>query len=132
MAQLHWLTHYAKLGNEIYANTQDLSQLAKRARQLCTSVTNMVKIIGSPTPSNTKPPVTSIWGVCVGYSLENYRDDDCLKDPKYTIIPTTGLFISEKWTRMYDTRQIIPPQKVQFEHVVKLCNDCGYEKVVHR
>jgi hypothetical protein len=133
MEQLHWLTHYAKLGNEIFANTQDISQLARRARLLCTSVTNMVKIVGSPTPSNTKPPVEKIWGLCVGRNLENYRDDECLKEPEYSIFPTTALLIQPKWTYMYDTREIIEPQNVIYvNRYTKICEDDGYKKVFYR
>lgn len=129
MDQLHWLTHYAKLGNEICANTQDLSQLAKRARKLCTSVTNMVKIIGSRTPSNTKPPIDFIWGLCVGYDLENYRDDECLSEPKYSIIPSTALMIKTKWTDMYDTREIIEPSNIiNVTKYTKYCEEDGYQR----
>lgn len=135
--QLHWLTHYAKLGNTIYATTQDYSQLARRARLLATDVFNVVKLFGTPTPSPTKPPIKHIYGVYVMYRLLNHRDENALTEPDYRglmpfPIPSAIENINARWTSMYDTRQIIKPKNSPLEHIERKCLVCNKLHVAHR
>lgn len=117
-SQLQWLTHYAKNGIEIYANTQFFNQLAKRARQLATEVYTSFKVIGTPRPSPTRPAVKRPWGLIVGLEMENFTDEEALDNPVYTKVPLIGLpipafieFVEKKYTDMYNTKHKIIPEK---------------------
>jgi len=60
----HWLTQGAKTGVRVYATSQDFSQVEKQFRLLCNRVFVVKKLIGSPRPMKTAPPVKHIWGLC--------------------------------------------------------------------
>jgi len=61
----HWLTQGAKSGVHVYGACQDFSQVEKQFRLLCNEVYQVIKIIGSPRPMKTRPPVTRVWGICM-------------------------------------------------------------------
>jgi len=60
-----FISQYRKRGLEIYSNTQDFSYVDKRARGFITNLFVLTKILGSPDPSPTKPPIKKIWGVII-------------------------------------------------------------------
>jgi len=61
----HWLTQGAKSGIHVYGACQDFSQVEKQFRLLCNEVYQIIKVIGSPRPMKTRPPVKRVWGVCM-------------------------------------------------------------------
>lgn len=110
-SQLFWLAHYAKNGCEIYMVTQSLRDISRPVREKITSVYQMFKLIGSPTPSNTRPPIKKVWGLVMGLSIVNFKDDEeALKKPNYRLFPPRRFFpITKKLVDIYDTREIIRP-----------------------
>lgn len=135
-----WLSQGAKTGIEMYGTAQDFAQVDKAFRRLTTDLYHITKIMGSRRPTPTKPPVRSIWGVCMKQTLNPraYKEDDQKFD-------TSGFpwffFIRKKYCDMYDTRQKIevgnlPPLR----HVVQYCEHfesddpnhrCDFKKLSH-
>jgi len=132
-----FLSQYRKRGVDIYANTQDFSMIDLRARLMITSVYTLNKIIGSPDPSPTKPPVTKIWGLVLMRQLEDFLADDP-HNKKYFLLPSI-FFISAEDVAMYDTRQDIPASPpLPLRHVERFCEFhgvpghlCSFHKIVH-
>lgn len=101
-----FLSQYRKRGVDIYANTQDFSMIDFRARLMVTNVKTVTKLIGSPDPTPTKPPIKKIWGIILVRDLETIFSDDPT-NKKYSMIPTM-FFIEKEDIEIYDTRQDIP------------------------
>lgn len=121
-----FLSQYRKRGIDIYANTQDFSMIDARARLMVTRVASLRKIIGSPDPSPTKPPVLKIWGLVMVRDLETIFSDDPTKK-KYNLIPSF-FFIDREDIEIYDTRQDVPaspqlPRKRFFREVKYIGGD---------
>jgi len=124
-----FLSQYDKRGVEIYANTQDYSLIDLRARLFVTRVATMVKLIGSPRPSPTKPPVKHIWGLILVREVVEWKATDPSKK-QYQMIPSFFL-IDRDDVSIYDTRQSIeqtslPVKKLRIQMV--RCDEDGYEK----
>jgi len=62
--QLDFITQGAKSGVNMYAASQDFSQVHKQFRLLVNQVFVVTKMIGSRRPMKSAPPVRFIWGVC--------------------------------------------------------------------
>lgn len=125
-----FLSQYRKRGVDIYANTQDFSMVDARARLMVTRVATLAKMIGSPDPSPTKPPVRRIWGLIAVREVENYKASDPQKK-EYGMIPSF-FFIDREDVEIYDTRQDInsgklPVRKLRKE--VQVCEDDGYTRI---
>lgn len=99
-----FLSQIRKRGIEIYANTQDFSMVDARARIMITGVKTLNKIIGSPDPSATKPPVKNPWGLVLVRAVTNYKVTDPEKK-KYSFLDWGFLLIEKELTDMYDTTQ---------------------------
>lgn len=129
-----WLSQGAKSGIEMYGSAQDFAQVDLAFRRLTTHLYHIVKVIGSPRPSATKPPVTKVWGVCMIRELNprEYKEDKKSFD-KTQMIPSFFL-IEKAHCEIFDTTQKImrsaPPR---LKHVHRTCeNDsCGYVKIQH-
>ncbi len=63
MEQMHFLTQGAKSGVNVYACSQDFSQVHKHFRLLTNEVYVITKLIGSRRPMKSAPPVNYIWGI---------------------------------------------------------------------
>jgi len=100
-----FLSQYRKRGVDIYANTQDFSMVDARARLMVTRVASLSKIIGSPDPSPTKPPVNRVWGLVAVRDVENYKEVSPDKK-RYGLVPSF-FFIDREDIEIYDTRQAI-------------------------
>lgn len=110
------LSQYRKRGIDIYANTQDFSMVDARARLMVTRVATLTKIIGSPDPSPTKPPIKTIWGLIGVQEVNNYKETNPDKK-EYSVIPSF-FFIDKEDVEIYDTRQAIsagqlPPKRLR-------------------
>jgi len=99
-----FLSQYRKRGIDIYANTQDFSMIDARARLMITRVATLSKLIGSPDPSPTKPPVKRIWGITMVRDVINYKEDKP-EFKKYGM--PSFFFIDREDVEIYDTRQDI-------------------------
>lgn len=130
-----WLTQGAKSGIEIYGTAQDFAQVDKSFRRLVNNLYMVTKVIGSPRPSPTKPPVKRIWGVCMIRELDpvSYSEDDKKFKSDFMSMPTMML-IEKKYCDIFDTTQKIKRSKPPLlRHEELYCSDpdCKYHKVVH-
>jgi len=125
-----FLSQYRKRGVDIYANTQDFSMVDARARLMVSRVATLTKIIGSPDPSPTKPPVKRIWGLVMIREVENFKAYDPQKKD-YGLVPSFFL-IDREDVSIYDTRQDITPGSLPVRKLRKelqVCEEDGFERV---
>jgi len=136
-----WLTQGAKSGVEIYGSAQDFAQVDKSFRRLCNELYEITKMIGSPRPSPTKPPVKRIWGLCLMRELDPraYKEDDKKFASSFAL--PKFFTLRRDYCEVFDTTQKIersaPPA---FRHEEKYCEDenCplhgrvgGRAKIIH-
>jgi len=132
-----FLSQYRKRGIDIYANTQDFSMIDIRARLMVTRVASLAKLIGSPDPTPTKPPIKKIWGLVMIREVGEIFSDDP-HNKKYMGIPSF-FFIDREDVNIYDTTQDIPlSPPLPYRHVVRKCeyaddpdHKCKLCKVLH-
>jgi len=131
-----FLSQYRKRGVDIYANTQDFSMVDARARLMVTRVATLTKLVGSPDPTPTKPPIKRIWGLIAVREVENFKETN--PDKKvYGYIPTF-FFIDREDIEIYDTRQAIEAGKLPVRRLRReeqICEEEGrivYQKTVFR
>jgi hypothetical protein len=108
---MEWLTQGAKSGNHIYATSQDFSQVHKQFRLLTNKVYIVRKIVGSPRPIQSMPPVTSIWGICFRVSVKpsSFKGDMAEMKPDFIPIP---FMINKADALRYDTLYKVPPARL--------------------
>jgi len=130
-----WLSQGAKAGIEIYGSAQDFAQVDKAFRRLVNHLFLIRKLIGSPRPSATRPPVRRIWGVCMMTELDPQGYDEDKKK-----FATDGLqiphffFIYKEYCDMFDTSQIIKKSKTPpLKHMDYTCElpNCTFHKITH-
>lgn len=103
-----FISQYRKRGLEIYSNTQDFSYVDKRARGFVTHLYMLTKIIGSPDPSPTKPPIKRIWGlIAKSKATDDSIRADSPENIKFHPIPSF-FTINREDCEMYDTLDDIP------------------------
>lgn len=119
---MDFLSQGAKNGNHIVGSSQDFSQVHKQFRLLVNKVYVIKKIVGSPRPMRSSPPVNFIWGIGIKFSVkpDSFKGDNTEMKTNFIPIP---FFISKKDTLRYSTLYRIPhtelplvrlrPQKVQ-------------------
>jgi hypothetical protein len=138
-----WVTQGAKAGVEVYGAAQDFAQVDIVFRRLTNYLYHITKIIGSPRPANTKPPVRWIWGLCWKASLNpRAYDEDKKKFVKESLL-TSILFFWQKfflirrhYCEIFDTSQVIKKSKPPaYKHVLRICElhgtGCDYERIQH-
>jgi len=129
-----WLAQASKLGVQIYGSAQDFAQVDLSFRRLTTSLVHITKIMGSPRPSKTKPPVKFIWGICSMRELDpmGYKEDE----KKFTasgILPKF-FFIRKEYCKIFDTnRRVAKSKPVPYKHIERRCElkDCAFHKLSH-
>lgn len=131
-----WLTQGAKSGIEFYGSAQDFAQIDKAFRRLCNELYEITKVIGSPRPSPTKPPIKKIWGVCMIRELDprSYNEDNKKALTSAFINLPKFFFIQRKYCEIFDTTQKIKRSKpALLKHEERFCSDpnCTFHKVVH-
>ena len=127
-----WLTQADKVGVEIYGSAQDFAQVDLAFRRLVNQLYFITKVIGSARPAPTKPPVKTIWGICIMNSLDpmGYKEDK-KKFASRSMIPDI-FFIHEHSCRIFDTSQKIERSApLPFKHSERFCLDCGFKKQFH-
>jgi len=135
-----WLTQGSKCGIEIYGSAQDFAQVDKSFRRLVNNLFDIRKLIGSPRPAATKPPVTKIWGVCAARALDPQGYDEDKKAFNGSFIPTFFL-IRKRDCDIFDTGQKIGRSKYPaLRHEERRCQHhkdmggdgtCNFCKVFH-
>jgi len=130
-----WLAQAAKLGVEIYGAAQDFSQIDISFRRLTDELYEVSKLIGSPRPDKTKPPVEKVWGILTVRQLEPRGYDEKNKYAGSKGWPTF-YFLQKKYTEVFDTNKRVPKGEFPpFKHIVRRCEDpsCNFElyKSVH-
>jgi len=112
--QMDFITQGAKSGVNMYCASQDFSQVHKQFRLLVNEVYVVTKLIGSPRPMKSAPPVKRIWGVCVVRKVtpESFKGDS-------TNMESEGwpsiFFIHKVDCNRFDTSYKVPPT----EHPIK-------------
>lgn len=126
-----WLAQCEKNGVNIYGTSQDFSQVALSFRRLTKNLYYISKIAGSRRPHITYPLVKFVWGLCMVRSLDpkGYKEQEIKVDktgfPSFFLIDFAN-------TSIYDTNQNVSISSVlPFRHIVKVCKECGFSKVLH-
>jgi len=122
-----WLTQGAKSGVELYGSAQDFAQIDKAFRRLVNELYEVIKVVGSPRPSATRP-TSKPWGICWVLAL-NPREYN--EDSKEVLSYFAGpFFIRQFYTDMFNTRQKItksdPPPLLK---EVRVCLEDGFKRV---
>lgn len=136
--QMDFLTQGAKNGVFMYFASQDFSQAHKQFRLLVNEVYIITKIMGSPRPIESGPPVNRIWGICMVRSVNprSFKGDS-------TSMEETGFpsffFISKKDTDRFDTLfkvplSLLPPIYVRKQRIIGYGEDgqIEYDKITWR
>jgi len=129
-----WLTQGAKKGIEIYGSAQDFAQVDLAFRRLVNHLYHITKLVGSPRPSATRPPVKRIWGICAMRELNprEYKEDKKSFD-KTSLLPSF-FFIERSYCEIFDTTQKIERSKLPpYKHVERSCerDNCAFHKIAH-
>lgn len=121
-----WLAQASKLGVDIYGSAQDFAQVDITFRRLTTSLNHITKIVGSPRPSATRPPVKRIWGVCTVRELDPVGyNEETKKFGNRGVIPRV-FFIRKEYCEIFDTnRRIEKTEPPPYKHVVRPCAHVG-------
>jgi len=129
-----FFAQHRHLGVEIYANTQDYKDVDINIRRRVARAILLRKMMGSPDPSPTMPPIKHVWGWVVGRSVDPQQAEDDQKiemDLLEQIIPTESFLITKFLCDMYDTEYCVKHHSWTYKHETRRCNDCGFEKVIH-
>jgi len=131
MEQLHFITQGAKSGINIYASSQDFSQVHKQFRLLVNEVHVIKKIIGSRRPMKTAPPVDTIWGLCFMREVlpSSFKGDSVTME---TVGIPSLFFIQKEDTERFDTSYKVPLTTLPIKKVrkqVEVCDEDGFKRV---
>lgn len=135
--QLDFLTQGAKNGVDIYAASQDFSQVHKQFRLLCNEVYVVTKLIGSRRPVKSAPPVKHIWGVCMIRQVNpsSFKGDSATMD-SISVIPSFTVIQREDCERFDTSYKVplsqLPPKLVRKQQIIGRDENGNveYEKVV--
>jgi len=130
-----WLTQGAKTGIEFYGGAQDFAQVDKAFRRLVQpgDLIHITKVIGSPRPAATKPPVKRIWGLCSAQKLDPSGYDEDKKKFSGSGFPSF-FFIRKEFCEIFNTSQkIVKSKPPPLKHIERDCADpgCTYHKIQH-
>ena len=105
--QMDFLTQGAKSGIHIYSTSQDFSQVHKQFRLLTNKVYIVKKIMGSPRPMKSRPPVNFIWGICTRTSVkpDSFKGENAEMIQNFIPIP---FMVRVKDIKRYDTLYKVP------------------------
>lgn len=129
-----WIQQGAKMGIELYGACQDFSQVDIAFRRLTSELFYITKLFGSPRPSNTKPPIKHIWGVCLMRELNPQNYDEKKKEfTQVSIFNLPRFFLIRKQNcELFDTKFFIQRSKpLALKHLERKCFDCGIIKTSH-
>jgi hypothetical protein len=128
-----WIAQAAKLGVEIYGAAQDFAQIDIAFRRLVNELWYIKKLIGSPRPANTRPPVKRIWGLCMMRDLDPRSYSETDNEFKTASFIPKFFVIRRHDCELFDTSQLIRRSRMQpLLHEERRCPDCGFEKISHK
>lgn len=126
-----WLAQCDKNGVNIYGTAQDFAQVDKAFRRLVKKLLHITKIIGSPRPHWSYPPVNFAYGLFMVRDVDprSYKEDD----PKLDKSGFPGFFLLHKeFYSIFDTNQAVDRSKpLPLKHLARSCPDCGVVKLTH-
>lgn len=136
-----WLAQCAKVGVHIYGSAQDFAQVDKSFRRLTNELVEVRKLIGSPRPMKTAPPIKKVWGICLLKNLDpNGYEEDKKQFNSKSVLPSF-FFIEEKYCKIFDTTQKIEKAELPpFQHDERYCihheksggdGSCKFCKIFH-
>lgn len=127
-----WVRQTAKLGVEMYCAAQDFGQIDKSFRLLTNQVFQITKWVGSRRPSNTRPPIKHIWGVCTEWEIDvkSYKGNE--PEMKKAFWFPSVFFIERHYCDIFDTLQRIKPTtRVRKRHIDYYCATCPWKHTAH-
>jgi len=129
--QIHFITQGSKSGINVYACSQDFSQVHKQFRLLVNEVYVVTKLFGSPRPMKSAPPVNKIWGLCICRSVEpsSFKGDSATMETSYIPMP---FWIWRDDCDRFDTSYKIPLTKLPMRKLRKqeeYCDEDGFTRV---
>jgi len=130
--QLHFITQGAKSGICLWGASQDFSQVHKQFRRLVNQVFYVKKIIGSPRPMKTAPPVNFIWGICTISQVDphSFRGDDAsMIELEHSF---RCFFINKRDVSRFDTSYKIPMSDLPIKRIrrqIERCQEDGFERI---
>jgi len=130
-----WLAQASKLGVDIYGSAQDFAQVDISFRRLTTTLYHITKLIGSPRPAATRPPVRRIWGVCSIRELDPIGYDEQKKKFATDSWLPSFFFITREHCDIFDTtKRIAKTKPPPYKHIERACSDpqCQFELFIKR
>lgn len=131
-----WIQQGAKMGIELYGAAQDFAQVDISFRRLVSELYLITKLLGSPRPANTKPPIKRIWGLCSMVELDPQGYDE--KNRKFVGAGFLNIphffFIRRHYCELFNTKFFIKRSKpLHFKHQVRYCPEpgCNFQKIYH-
>lgn len=123
-----WLSQASKLGVDMYGSAQDFAQVDLSFRRLVKSdnggLFHINKLIGSPRPHASKPPVKRIWGICMMRELDPEGYDEQKKRFASDQIIPTFFTIRREICTIFDTNKRIAKSKPPpYKHIARHCED---------
>jgi len=131
-----WLAQADKLGVDIFGTAQDFAQVDVSFRRLISGQGNALylidKIAGSSRPSQTKPKVKRIWGVCTIREIDPVGYDESTKKFANKGIMPKFFFIRKEICRVFDTNlRIAKSNPPPFKHIERKCIIVGCQMERH-
>jgi len=130
-----WLAQASKLGVDIYGSAQDFAQVDLTFRRLTTQLFHITKLIGSPRPTATRPPVKRIWGMCMVRELDPVGYDEQKRKFNNSAVFPSWFFIRKEYCEIFDTtKRIAKTKPPPYKHVERRCvdPDCKFEMYITR
>jgi len=138
-SSIDFLTQGAKGGINMYVGAQDFSQVHKTFRLLMNEVYVVNKLIGSPRPHATRPPIKYIWGLIMTREVRpsSFKGDSATME-EISMFPSIYL-IERKVCELFDTGYLVPPVELPPKFVRKQeiigknnAGDIEYHKIIWR
>lgn len=130
-----WLAQASKLGVDIYGSAQDFAQVDITFRRLTTTLYHITKLIGSPRPAATRPPVRRIWGLCMMKELDPVGYDEQKRKFNNAGVMPSFYTIRREICDIFDTtKRIAKTKPPPYKHVERACSDpkCQFQLYVVR
>ena len=129
-----WIAQCDKSGVNMYGTAQDFAQIDKSFRRLVKRLYRVRKLLGSPRPHPTYPPVKRPWGLfnMIPLDPKGYTEDE----PKLEGGFFSWLFgffrLHRRDYSVFDTNaKVDESAPMPLKHVERACLTCGVKKVVH-